>query len=260
MGNLCFPGYDNDDSAAEHDKLLLRASRAHEAPKKPMENLNELYREVEKKLDKDIDDMDKKVDETTERLTKVRERMRALLKDRDPEDVEPEESIRLQGLMDEENELTISLSSFSSNLVTLKKQRYEMERQYTEAMAFPPQEKEKSALDVIEWANKIAPQRNVYRMQFTKVLSLSHQQRADEAEEEKEDLLEGVAASEQLVGVHRFTPDQLDRLKKLRALPPAPTKIPPPVLKHTIETLSKSPPLADKQQPSLRLAIIPTVM
>mgnify|MGYP003419836505 CR=1 FL=1 len=51
--------------------------------------------------------------------------------------------------MDEENELTISLSSFSSNLVTLKKQRYEMERQFTETMAFPAQEtKEKVRLSL----------------------------------------------------------------------------------------------------------------
>lgn len=259
MGNLCFPGYDNDDSSAEHDKLLLRS---REAPKKPLEDLNEGYREVEQRLDKEIDDMDKKVGETTEKLTKLRERMRVLLKDRDPEAVEPEESIRLQGLMDEENELIISLSSFSSNLVTLKKQRYEMERQYTEAMAFPPPEnKEKGALDIIRLANEIAPQRNEFRKQFTKVLSLSHQQRADEAEEEKEDLLEGVAASEQLVGANRFTPDQLDRLKKLRALPPAPTKIPlppPPVLKHTIETLSKSPSSVNNKPE--RVAIIPQVM
>lgn len=257
MGNLCFPGYDNnDDSAtAEYDKLILR-----ETPKKPLENLNEAYREAEKGLDKGIDEMDKKVDETTEKLAKVRERMRGLLKERDPEDVEPEESIRLQGLMDEENELTISLSSFSSNLVTLKKQRYEMERQYTEAMAFPPQEnKERDALNVIRLANEIAPQRNVYRKQFTKVLSLAHQQRADEADEEKEDLLEGVAAGEQLVGSHRFTSDQLDRLKKLRALPAAPTKI--PVLKNTIEALSTTPkPLVKQQQQQSRVPIIPQVM
>ena len=88
---------------------------------------------------------------------------------------------------------------------------------------------------MIKLANKIAPQRSEYRKQFTKVLTMANQQRADNAEEEKEDLLEGGAASEQLVGSYQFSPEQVDRLKKLRALPPAPTKI--PVLKNTIETL-----------------------
>lgn len=98
MGNLCFPGYDNDDHA-ETDELILRAtrkSREHETAKTDVEKLNEVYREVEKKSDRDIDEMDRKVDETTEKLSKLRERMRALLKDRDPEDVEPEEFIRMQ--------------------------------------------------------------------------------------------------------------------------------------------------------------------
>lgn len=110
----------------------------------------------------------------------------------------------------------------------------------TDLLSSPPQTHEtKTAdpLDVIKLTNKFAPQRTEYRKQFTKVLSMAHQQRADLAEDEKEDLLEGGAASEQLVDVHKFTPDQLERLKKLRALPPAPTKV--PVLKNTIESLSR---------------------
>jgi hypothetical protein len=176
--------------------------------------------------------------------------MAVLMKDRDPEGMEPEETIQLQGLMEEENDLTISLSSFSSNLVTLKKQLNEMERQYTEATSFPPIEtKESDALDVIKLVNKIAPLRTEYRKQFTKVLTQAHQQRAEDAEDEKEDLLEGGAASEQLVSVHKFTTEQLERLKKLRALPPAPTKV--PVLKHTIEsfnTKASQQPTAPKRQ------------
>lgn len=86
---------------------------------------------------------------------------------------------------------------------------------------------------------------------------MAHQQRADLAEDEKEDLLEGGAASEQLVDVHKFTPDQLERLKKLQALPPAPTKV--PVLKHTIESLSR--PTAPLPPPAKKpVATMPLVM
>lgn len=106
---------------------------------------------------------------------------------------------------------------------------------------------------MIKLANKIAPQRSEYRKQFTKVLTMANQQRADNAEEEKEDLLEGGAASEQLVGSYQFSPEQVDRLKKLRALPPAPTKI--PVLKNTIESLSSAKSVKQQQNVIIPLVI-----
>ena len=251
MGNFCFPTDDNNDDSER--ELVLRSTRYREqqAEKTPMEKLHAAYQEVERKTDRDIEEAEKKVKLTNEKLRKVREKMATLIQERDPEALEPEEMIQLQGLMEEESDLTVSLSSFSSNLVTLRKQRNEMERQYTEAVCFPPVEtKESDALDVIKLVNKIAPQRTEYRKQFTQVLSQAHQQRAEDAEDEKEHLLEGGAASDQLVMVHQFTPQQLDRLKKLRALPPAPTKV--PVLKHTIESFTTAPApttIVKQQQP-----------
>jgi hypothetical protein len=251
MGNFCFPVHDNDGSEEE---LALRSTRARERDRKaertPMEILHATYKEAEQKKTKDIDEMKEKVRTTRDKLLKLREKMSELLRNRDPEEMEPEEMIELQGLMEEESDLTVSLTDFSGNLVTLRKQLNEMERQYTETTCFPPQEsKGADAMDVIKLANDIAPQRKEYRKQFTNVLSRAHQQRAEDAEDEKEDLLEGGAASEQLVSVHKFTPEQLDRLKKLRALPPAPTKV--PVLKHTIEsftTKASQQPQAPKRQ------------
>lgn len=255
MGNFCFPVHDNDDS---EEDLVLRSTRKRErerqAEKTPMEILHATYQEAEKKKEKDIDEAQKKVAVTTEKLRKLREKMSELLRNRDPEDMEPEEMIELQGLMEDESDLTVSLSNFSSNLVTLRKQRNEMERQYTETVCFPPQEtKGADAMDVIELANKIAPQRTEYRKQFTNILSRAHQQRAEDAEDEKENLLEGGAASEQLVSVHKFTPEQLDRLKKLRALPSAPTKV--PVLKNTIESFNTTTAAKLPQQAPKRMVI-----
>lgn len=252
MGNFCFPVHDNDDYEEE---LALRSTRARERERKaertPMEILHATYKEAEQKKAKDIEEMEEKVAYTKEKLLKLRKKMSELLRDRDPEEMEPEEMIELQGLMEEESDLTVSLTDFSGNLVTLRKQLNEMERQYTETTCFPPQEtKGADAMDVIKLANDIAPQRKEYRKQFTNVLSRAHQQRAEDAEDEKEDLLEGGAASEQLVSVHKFTNEQLERLKKLRALPPAPTKV--PVLKHTIESFNtvaaKALPTAPRRQ------------
>lgn len=136
MGNFCFPGHD-DDGPDDHEELILRATRnSRISHKDPIEDLHERYREAELKSQKDIESMEKKVDMATENLRKVRIKMAELLNNRDPEELEPEEFIRMQGFMEEESELTISLSSFSSNLMTLRKQFHEMERQYTEATAF----------------------------------------------------------------------------------------------------------------------------
>jgi len=208
----------------ETERLVAKPSRSRNkllegAPKTDREKLVENYNNALAEFDSQMRLIEDKIAYTNKALEEVRASMTRVMGKRKSEELPKRDLIALNCLFTEEKEHEHSLAEYSANKSSLLQLRMTMERQYVNAMTSPSMSRDgrdrNATLDVLQEAERLAPEREKTMKLFMKTLSHAKERQAEEAEEIEEERSNGGEATRRIMEIYTLTQEQMDRLDSL---------------------------------------------